>query len=256
MNEEIINLKTKAKFFKRNELGLIEGVEYKFREDGTVDWRAMVNPAYLVINKSYESSLVKRFLKPLNEIKVSEVEDNKLLILLQGVKELAILRGYSKIQPKVDYISNEKAVVSTQIEWIPNFETSGSPISFGDVGSASLDNTSGFGQMYLEAIATNRAFVRAVRNFLGINVLANDEIDAKATEKFLAKKESPVAQHSPQAVLEKAVEHAGFNFESFKARALEAYSDKITGKISEWKDLSSVSPKDAFILIDLLKKGK
>jgi len=242
------------KIFKRNELGLLDGVEYKYREDGTVDWRAMINPKYLVINKQYESSLVKRFSKPLNEIKVEEVEDNKLLILLQGVKELAILRGYRYVSPKVDYISDTKAVISTQIEWIPNFETNGQPISFGDVGSASLDNTSGFGQMYLEAIATNRAFVRAVRNFLGVNVLANDEIDAKATEKFLSKEKSNVVQHSPQAVLEKALEAANLDFASFQARVVEKYSDKITGKAAEWKDLSNVSPKDALVLIGLLKK--
>lgn len=242
--------------FKRNLSGLLDGVEYKYREDGTVDWRAMVNPKYLVINKQYESSLVKRFSKPLNEIKIEEVEDNKLLILLQGVKELAILRGYSSIRPKVEYISESKAVVSTQIDWIPNFETSQQAISFGDVGSASLDNTSGFGQMYLEAIATNRAFVRAVRNFLGVNVLANDEIDQKATEKFLAKKETALPQHSPQAVLERAIESAGLDFAAFKARVSEKYSDKINSKASEWKDLSDVSPKDAFILIDLLKRVK
>ena len=243
--------------FKRNELGLIDGVEYKYREDGGVDWRAMINPKHLVINKQYESSLVKRFSKPLNEIKVEEVEDNKLLILLQGIKELAILRGYSAVRLKVEYISENKAVVSTQIDWIPNFETSGQPISFGDVGSASMDSTSGFGQMYLEAIATNRAFVRAVRNFLGVNVLANDEIDAKATEKFLSKaKESPAPVHSPQAVLEKAIGAIGLDFEAFKAKAIVEFSDKISGKPSEWKSLADVNPKDAFLLMGLLKKTK
>lgn len=242
--------------FKRNDDGLIDGVEYKFKSDGMVDWRAMVNPAHLVINKSYESSLVRRFSKPLNEIGVNEVEDNKLLILLQGIKEIAILRGYISITPKVDYVSEFKAVVSTQIQWLPNFETSGEVISFGDVGSASLDNTSGFGQMYLEAIATNRAFVRGVRNFLGINVLANDEIDQKATEKFLSKKESNIAAHSPQAVLEKSLESAGLSFDSFKAKVIASHQDKIVGNALEWKDLSSVSPKDAFVLIDLLKKNK
>ena len=247
---------SELKKFKRNDDGLIEGVEYKFKPDGMVDWRAMVNPAHLVINKSYESSLVKRFGKPLNEIDVKEVEDNKLLILLQGIKEIAILRGYMSIKPTVAYVSDFKAVVSTQIEWLPNFETSGEVVMFGDVGSASMDNTSGFGQMYLEAIATNRAFVRAVRNFLGINVLANDEIDQKATETFLAKKESPVAQHTPQAVLEKAMEKAGLNFDTFKAKVIASHQDKITGNALEWKDLSSVSPKDAFVLIDLLKKAK
>ena len=243
--------------FKRNELGLVEGVEYKFKEDGTVDWRAMINPKHLVINKQYESSLVKRFSKPINEIRVEEVEDNKLLILLQGIKELAMLRGYLSVVPDVKYVSDIKVVVSTQINWIPNFETNGEILSFGDVGSASMDSTSGFGQMYLEAIATNRAFVRAVRNFLGVNVLANDEIDARATEKFLSKERETTTQiHSPQAVLEKAVKSLDLDFESFKSKVIAEFSDKITGNASEWKTFSDVAPKDTLVLMGLLKKTK
>lgn len=249
-------METTTKTFKRLDTGLVEGVEYKFKSDGTVDWRAMINPAYLVINKQYESSLVKRFLKPLNEINVAEVEDNKLLILLQGIKEVATLRGYLSIRPKVEYVSDTKAVVSTQIEWLPNFENEGESVSFGDVGSASLDNTSGFGQMYLESIAANRAFVRAVRNFLNINVLANDEIDANATTKFLAKKESSLAPHSPQAVLEKMIDARALSFEDLKTLTLEKFADKIKSSIVEWKDLSSIPSKDAGILIDLLKNSK
>lgn len=246
-------MENSKKTFKRNELGLIEGVEYKFKQDGTVDWRAMINPAYLVINKQYEESLVKRFSRPLNEIKVTDVEDNKLLILLQGIKEIANLRGYTSVRPTISYISETKAVVSTQIDWLPNFETSDEPVSFGDIGSASLDNTSGFGQMYLEAIATNRAFVRAVRNFLCINVLANDEIDAKATQEFLKKKDE-FKPHSPQAVLQNLITKAGYTFETFKAKVVESYSDKVFTNASEWVDISTIPQKDILVLISLLKK--
>ena len=243
------------KQFKRNELGLIEGVEYKYREDGTIDWRAMVNSKYLVINKSYEDSLTKRFGVALKDIPVADVEDNKLLILLQGIKELAILRGYKSITPTVTHVSDNKATVCTQIVWLPNFETLGQEISFGDVGSASLDSTSGFGQLYLESIASNRAFVRAVRNFLGVNIVASDEVDSKAAEAHLEKsKANQIDPHGPQAVLEKAIESAGLNFDTFKARVIEKYTTKVSSNPSEWTSLASIKPNDAFVLLTLLKK--
>lgn len=240
------------KIFKRNELGLVDGIEYKYKPDGTIDWRAMINPSYLVINKQYEKLLVKKFLKPINEISISEVEDSKLLILLQGIKEIASLRGYTSVKPKVDYVSDNKVVVSTQIEWLPNFETNNQSVSFGDIGSASLDNTSGFGQMYLEAIATNRAFVRAVRNFLTINVVANDEIDAKATEEFLSKKKES-GQHMPIDVLEKLMLSKNMTFEQLKSTVLSVHVSSMTSNPSEWSDLRGIPVKDVLKLINLLK---
>ena len=54
----------------------------------------------------------------------------------------------------------------------------------------------------------------------------------------------------------KAMEKAGLSFDTFKAKVIASHQDKITGNALEWKDLSSVSPKDAFVLIDLLKKAK
>lgn len=238
--------------FKRNVKGLIEGVEYKFNEDGSVNWRAMINPKHLVINKQYSDILVKTLKKPFQEIKVEEVEDNKLLILLQGIKELAFLRGYKKVKPKVVYVGDDRVVVSTQIDWIGNFETGMEPISFGDVGAASHSNTNGFGKKFLEPIATNRAFVRAVRNFLGINVLANDEIDSSSSPEIDA---SNISEHSPQAVLEKALKKAGFDFTSFKERVIKNHKDKITSDPTKWNSLEDISPKDTFILLPLLQRA-
>ena len=37
----------------RDEKGLIKNVNYIFKKDGTVDWRAMVNPAHLYPNKDW-----------------------------------------------------------------------------------------------------------------------------------------------------------------------------------------------------------
>ena len=71
--------------------GLVNGVTYIFKEDGTVNWRAMIKKEYLTINRQYEKILTEKLKKDFSEITIDEVEDRHLLILLQGLKELANL---------------------------------------------------------------------------------------------------------------------------------------------------------------------
>ena len=42
--------------YKRNEEGLLTGVDYKFNDDGSVDWRAMIDPKHLYPNKGWFES--------------------------------------------------------------------------------------------------------------------------------------------------------------------------------------------------------
>lgn len=240
---------------KRNELGLLEGIEYKFKENGSIDWRAMINPKHLVINKQYEASLTKKFGMPLNEIPVTEVEDNKLLILLQGIKDVAFLRGYTSVRPKLVFATEYKAAAECSIQWIPNFETGGLPFEFGDVGSASLDSTSGFGKMYLESIAFNRAFVRAVRNSLGISILGSDEIDQKATENFLQKDKGDKNPFGPHAVLENNLQKRGINLKDLVAKIVaEKAQEKLSSDASQWKVVEDIPVKDVSFLLSLVNK--
>ena len=39
--------------YKRNELGLLEGVKYEYNEDGSINWRAMVASEHLYPNKGW-----------------------------------------------------------------------------------------------------------------------------------------------------------------------------------------------------------
>ena len=39
--------------YKRNELGLLEGVNYEYNEDGSVNWRAMIAAEHLYPNKGW-----------------------------------------------------------------------------------------------------------------------------------------------------------------------------------------------------------
>ena len=159
-------IKTK---FSRDENGLLDGTDYIFYEDGTIDWRAMVKSHFLVPNRQKTS-----------KTDVSSLEDSQLIILLGGIKDLAQIRGFSRVEYKVHQATPEYACVSCSIEWIPNFETQGRSVVFESTANAGLNNTSDFGQKYLVEIAENRSFCRAVRNFLRVNIVSNDEMAPKA----------------------------------------------------------------------------
>ena len=64
-------------------------VEYKFTDDGLIDWRKMIKTEFLVPNKSRTS-----------ETDVTKLKDWQLIILLGGIKELAQIRTK---QAKDDY---------------------------------------------------------------------------------------------------------------------------------------------------------
>lgn len=167
-------------------------------ENGTVNWRKMIKAEHVVVKKEYVSEIEKKYGKQITEIPIEQLEDKYLLILLQGIKELAELRGYSSVRyPNVvaqpDFVS-----VYCEIVWQP-FEDQKDYVVFGDGGDAHPGNTNDVFRDYLTPIAFNRAFVRAVRNFLKINITGKDEIGSprKANEE-----DAPSQKTNPRGVLE------------------------------------------------------
>lgn len=156
--------------WKRDEYGLLPDVEYIFTEDSRIDWRAMIKPEYLVVNRQW-------FTERNQEVpsSIEGLKDNQLLILLAGIKDLARLRGYNSVKHTVQPES-DKVTVSTGISWIGNFETNNQPVYFESLGDASVYNVNGIYNNFLASMAENRGFVRAVRNFLGINIAGQDEV--------------------------------------------------------------------------------
>lgn len=166
------------KKFERNEYGLIAdcSVNYVFNDDGTINWRKMINPKFLVPNKQ----VFERASKPVPKV-IDGLEDRELLILLGGIKELAQIRGYHSVSHAVTCPSDDYVVSVCSITWIPNYETENRSITFSAIGDASPLNTTTFGKNYLGPIAENRAFVRSVRNFLKINIVSQEEIPANSS---------------------------------------------------------------------------
>ena len=167
------------KEIKRNNFGLIEGLEYKFTEDGAIDWKSMVDPKFIYVNPSNKEKMAKKYKKPYEEIKPFEdkVEDIDLVIMLGGIKQIMRLRGFNSVKYQIKEANENYAAVNCIIKFIPNYESSMQEVEFSDNACASPSNTTGFGQRYLLEMATNRSLCRATRSFLGLNIVSKEELN-------------------------------------------------------------------------------
>ena len=221
----------------RNSYGLIEGVEYKYTPEGLIDWRKMINPKHLVVNKqSFE-----RQNKPIPD-SIEGLEDKDLLILLAGIKELAVTRGYESVLYKVTAPNDSCVIAACNINWIPNFENQNQDISFSSIGDATYANATGFGKMFLGPIAENRSFVRCVRNFLRVNILGQDEL----TPKMEAMPDAPA---SSKNLLEDTMREYGIEFKTVKNTLLR-------DKVPNAENMNSVSDIPKRLQLELIARIK
>jgi hypothetical protein len=222
----------------RNKYGLLENatINYIYNEDGTINWRKMVKTEYLVPNR-----------QKTQETDVSKIEDKDLLILLGGIKELAQIRGYSKVEYKVVGANENYFATSCRITWIPNYETEEKEIIFEALADATISNTKSFARFFLAAIAENRAFVRCVRNFLKINIVSQEELgDAKLIYDSPVSQENPT---SPYVLLERVMKEKDITFEHLKKKLLKEDNQEVNS-------INDISKVKIFELIERIKKVK
>ena len=234
---------SELKKITRDDTGLISdgSVEYIFTEEGLIDWRKMVKQEYLVPNRQRTK-----------QTDVSEMEDKDLIILLGGIKELAQIRGYTDVSYDVHSPSSDYVVSSCSIKWIPNYETEGREVTFSAIGDASPNNTQSFAKYFLGPIAENRAFVRCVRNFLRINIVAQEELAKMVAGKSTyspPEKEEEKNKTSPSYLLKKIMAEKGVGFDSVKKK-LEKEKFEGLSKISSIEDI----PK--FKMFELIERIK
>ena len=235
--------------FIRDENGLLQNIQYHFNEDGSVNWREMIDHKHLYANKD-------RFHDGKVPDSVEGLDDSKLLIKLSGIKELAKLRGFLSVHYNIIKADEDHATVSCSIDWLGNYETNHDMVTYMEVANATLNNCDGFSAKFLEAIAANRAFIRCVRNFLNIHIVGADEIDKSGTPPL--ERDTTVAI-SPQDVLEKNARGKGYDdFDSFKAflRTLWADDSYKNEDVKNWTSFKSIPPKEARILLALLNVSK
>jgi len=245
MSDKIVyRYKDTVNKFKRDVNGLLECIDYTFNQDYTINWRAMINKEYLVPNRDAFKNQKDVNLK---EIDISSLADNQLLILLAGIKELAQIRGYTNVSYDVIQAQPDYVAVKCTIDWTPNFETNMQTVSFSALADAHLDNTKDFAKNFLMAIAENRAFIRAVRSFLKINIVGNDEMGK--TTHVDAEVEPNTLVTQPIALLEKTMEEYKITFEQIKERAIQ----KNMSGAESWSDIKDISPLSMFTIISGIK---
>jgi hypothetical protein len=228
------------KLITRNKYGLIEdaNINYIYNDDGTINWRKMVKTEYLVNNR-----------QKTQETDVSKLDDKDLLILLGGIKELAQIRGYSKVEYNVVSANDVYFATSCRITWLPNYETDGREIVFESLADATINNTKSFAKFFLAAIAENRAFVRCVRNFLKINIVSQEELgEAKLFDFTQQPNENPT---SPQIVLEKVMKDKDVTFDQLKKKLVKEKFDNAENLNST----SDIPKSKIFELIERIKKA-
>jgi hypothetical protein len=234
--------------------GLLSNVDYIFNEDGSINWRAMIKVEHLYPNKDWFE--LRKLEVPQS---IEGLSDNQLLIKLGGLKELAKIRGFTSLSYDVIKSERDYVVVKCKINWIGNFETGGMPIEFEDIANASLENTNDFCAKFLETIATNRAFVRCVRNFLNIHIVGDEEID-KSKNKNRSYENIEQLQIdgdiSPQNLLMKhAVKKLSIgNFEDFKRKLREMWTSELyqNTEAKNWNSFKDIPAKECRKLISLL----
>lgn len=227
--------------FQRDDDGLLKNIQYVFNKDGSINWRKMVNDEYLFPNAQAFNG------NPPDSIE--GIPDNKLLIKLAGIKELARLRGFSDISYEVVKCELDHVAVVCRMTFIPNYETGKKTVVFEDMANATLDNTHDFGQNFLETMACNRSFVRAVRNFLNIHIVGADEIGKTNS----ASKKTSVPALSPQSMLSTSYDS---DFESFKADLRKLWAKDLykNNEIKNWNEFKDIPIKEARVLIKLIKQ--
>ena len=236
--------------FSRDENGLLKNVQYVFDEGGSINWRAMVKEEHLFPNKAH----FERFNKPLPK-SIEGLKDHQLLIKLSGIKELARLRGFDSVHYEMVKCEQNHVAVKCGISFISNYET-GERVLYEDMANATTNNCSSFAVKFLETIACNRAFVRAVRNFLNVHIVGLDEMDTSDPSTTQQSSQSSTS-FSIQSTLEKnSKEYAKCsNFECFKGYLLELKNSNayLNSEAESWESYSDIPSKEARILLKLLK---
>jgi hypothetical protein len=242
------------KSFERDENGLLKNVQYTFNEDGSIDWRAMVREEHLFPNKAW----FERFNKPMPK-SINGLKDHQLLIKLSGIKELARLRGFNSVSYETVACNHDHVAVKCKISFIENYETK-EIVTYEDMANATINNCSSFAVKFLETIACNRAFVRAVRNFLNVHIVGLDEMDtSESSQQNKADQPSSLNSFSIHSTLEKAAKTSlnCNDFDCFKEFLvdLKNSNEYINSDAPNWKSYTDIPSKEARILLKILKSN-
>lgn len=242
--------KNTLKVIERDENGLIKGINYKFNDQGFIDWRSMVSPEFLYVNPDTKrrDKLEKKYNKKYEEIDpiLDNVEDVDLIIMLGGLKQILRIKGFTNVNFWIKEANKNFAAVSCTIDFLPSYESEGKELSYSENACAHQGNTMSFAKNYLLEIATNRALARCIRNACGINIVSREEMQgSNSLEEEQPKSSSQLLQ--PAEILSKLLKDKNISF-----------NDAIKGiKGNEtWKEIKDIPNATIFSIIGKLKLNR
>ena len=235
-NKEIVLGQTPPRILARNKYGLLTDIDYVFDSDGFINYRKMLKPEHLAPNKAKTT-----------EEDVTKIADSDLIILLSGINYLASLRGFKSVTYKTMAAHPSYVAVQCSIKWTPNYETLGEEITFEGQADASKENTDGISSLFLTAIAENRAFARAVRRFLKINIVSQEELQNEANPQAEPQKDM---SSDPYPQLTDIMTKAGVTLGQIKEKLTKEGNEEA----STWEDVKDIPKPIIFELIGRIKK--
>ena len=136
-----------VKAFERGDDGRIIGFDYPLDDLGRVCWKSLIPKEHLALNRE---SLLRKDIDPskLTDEEKENIGEEDTIVLLQGFKDLAEIRGYLHYEESLEYFPSkvEKAIATCKICWAPDPETGGLDRLVTTVGEAHNANTNDFGQ--------------------------------------------------------------------------------------------------------------
>lgn len=222
-------------------------------ELGVADWKDIIPKKYYdlsgdwcAVNGIVKSELSREEI----EEKLDEVGDEAKIITLAGFKYAAKVRGVKSITPRIIRDGVEGyATVETTLEFYP---MDGEPEKAVGLANASDKNTSYPFSMYLEAMAENRAFIRAVRTGLRIDIVGYEEITGRMSGGSGADPSTGLGDDggtlSPQDSLKSIVNEKGKTLGD-----LVEYLNKHGVDISTYKDFDQIPGDICFEILGIIK---
>lgn len=243
---------------RRDQYGLLPNLEYKFTDDGFVDWESMIPSKFYYANKDFFGPEVD-----VNSIDVSELPPEKKIINLDGIKWLLQARGAESVEFVIGSAYPDYAAVTCNISWTPNFEQNFKPLSTSGAGEAHAFNNKAPFKYLVATLAENKALSRAVRLACRIKSYSTDELRGEPIEKEEDSNQNLGSQ--PQDALKKAANDSSLVKEEAKKRGMTifemvrwSYIQKLQNeeekeKASKWNDFSDVPREICFVLTGRIK---
>ncbi len=242
--------------YERLSNGLIKDFPYVYGEDGKINWKAHLSAKWLRVKKESVKDVESKF-GPINKIDLSKLDDWFLYVKLGGYNDIARLRGFDSLLHKVDFVNDQKAVITCTMHFIPNVEDTNG-LTCAGVASGSVVNIHPDFVPYMETIAENRAFSRCVRRALNINIVSEEELGKTTVTNYnkSPKEEAPNTEFNslkPFSLLEKKCASLKINFNSIKTLSL-SFRDKLKSNPEIWSDWPDIDPKDIYFLLNKIEE--